>query len=119
MRGMNVIVAMSLAILLCLVCSPGTANEPGVVNGSAGSDSITGVISAEVASVPTYAPEIPPFLNDLDPRTSSEMNPAPCTLLDEIASTSGSETYVFVTKWGSSNPSNWQLNSPYGIAIDS
>ena len=42
---MNVIVVMSLVILLCLACSPATANngenETSVVNGSAGSDNIT------------------------------------------------------------------------------
>jgi len=41
MRGMNVIIAMSLVILRCFACSPVMANESGVVNGLAGSDNIT------------------------------------------------------------------------------
>ena len=73
MRGMNIIVAMGLVILLCLACSPVLANESGVVNGTAGSKNIAGVINVEVVSGPPGAPEIPPFLNDLDPGNQSDL----------------------------------------------
>jgi len=123
MRGMGVIVAMGLVILLCLACSPATANESGVVNGSAGSDDITGVINAEVVSGPSGAPEIPPFLTTPDPRTQSDLIyppvPAPDTPPDEIGSTVGSETYVFVTKWGTYGSGDGQFLGPSGIAVDS
>ena len=123
MRGMRVIVAMSLVILLCLACSPVLANESGVVNGSAGSDNISGVINAEVVSGPLGAPEIPPFLTTPDPRTQSDLIyppvPAPDTPPDEIGSTVGSETYVFVTKWGTYGSGDGQFLGPSGIAVDS
>jgi len=45
------------------------ANESGTVNGSAGSENITGVINAELISVPPGNPEIPPVLTNPDPRT--------------------------------------------------
>jgi ABC-type transport system involved in multi-copper enzyme maturation permease subunit len=41
MRGMSVIIAMSLVILICLACLPVTATESVIVNGSVGSDNIT------------------------------------------------------------------------------
>jgi len=99
MKRMNVIVAMGFVILLCLACSPVIANESGVVNGSAGSDNITRVISAKVISCPPGTPA--------------------CTTPAEIGSTVGSESYVFVTKWGTKGGGNGQFRYPRGIAVDS
>jgi len=123
MRRMSVIVAMCLVILLCLACSPVLANESGVVNGLAGSENITGVINAEVVSGPPGIPETPPVLTNPDPRTRAELgdpyNPSPSIPSAETGSTSGSESYVFVTKWGSQGSGDGQFNNPHGVAVDS
>ena len=121
MKRVSVIVVMSLVILLCFAFSPVTANESGVVNGTVGSDNITGVINAEVVSVPISTPENPPILNDLDPGSQSDLIdfPTPSTPSTDTGSTSGSESYVFVTKWGTYGSGDGHLDLPTCVAVDS
>jgi hypothetical protein len=46
-------------------------------------------------------------------------SPVQSTSLAGIASASGSETYVFVTKWGTNGSVNGEFYYPYGVAVDS
>ena len=40
-------------------------------------------------------------------------------LLVLVQGTQANETYMFVTKWGSSGSGDGQFNYPYGVAVDS
>jgi len=147
MKRMNVIVVMSLVILLCLACSPGTANESGVGNGSGAIDGASGKLplttpepQPEITLYPTAtetvigngsvdSSEISLFLNDLDPRTRERMSSPPDTVPELLRnsamseslteSTAGNESYVFVTKWGSDMQADGRFYMPSGVAVDS
>ncbi|MCX6689223.1 MAG: SBBP repeat-containing protein, partial [Methanoregula sp.] len=77
---------------------------------------------AEVASVPPGTPD-PRTRGELrdprDPIQEGTNNPAPSTPSNKIVSTSGSETYTFVTKWGTLGSSYGQFSEPWSVAVDS
>jgi len=68
-------------------------------------------MSSEVGSIP---PGI------LDPRIREGLNASALgTPPEEIGSSAGSESYVFVTKWGSAPLEDGQFNGPCDVAVDS
>jgi len=134
--GRSGVFQIFLILALCVLVAilPVSANESIVVNGSAGTENITVVINetlTEVLPVPIITPTISPFLtnpdqrirygtiNPPDPILEGLNNPVQNPSLTEMGSTSGSESYVFVTKWGTDTRDDGQFYYPRGIAVDS
>ena len=124
-NGVIIAAAVSIVLILTLLVSPSLATngymDPTAADGlpreavnqtriqelKAQDQNIT-TPTLEVSGSPG-TPKIPPFL----------ANPSPGTPPDETGSASGSETYVFVTKWGLEGSGDVQFNVPYGVAVDS
>ncbi|GAB6283872.1 MAG: hypothetical protein STSR0009_00710 [Methanoregula sp.] len=70
---------------------------------------------AEVVSVPPGTPEPLTRMDYVQKGTNIPLG----THSDEIGSTAGNETYVFVTKWGSSGTGDGQFDASYGVAVGS
>jgi len=76
MKGMRIIVTMSLVILLCLACYPVTANESVIVNGLVESDNITGGIIGRHVELPINTPEPQSEITPITPQITQNGNPA-------------------------------------------
>ncbi|MCX6696905.1 MAG: PKD domain-containing protein [Methanoregula sp.] len=78
-------------------------------------------IPAEVTSVPGGIPDPRTHHGLIDPRDPIQKRldtPSSGTPPDKTPSTSGSETYVYVTQWGSYGTGIGQFDYPQGIAVN-
>jgi len=104
--------------LLCMICLVGGVSA--VTEGSTGNPGnqmLNSIVFNDYIRSNTHDQNITSQILSVNDIPSEVGSILPDTL--DIPSESSSESYVFVSKWGTSGSGNGQFNNPYSVAVDS